>query len=276
MRETESDCPPVLAKRLWSILRIVYYMLRKGVSKQKWMMDLHLMMKRGKRAGKKAIDDLVFHHHPAFICQSEDAAAFIAPREYEFSCSNSPAYPSFIFHASKRKSHRHRDHRRYEYASSQCSDYTTPGPALAPAAAASAFESDVSAAMSPMPGFGKDGPLPVRQLRITDSPFPIKDAGDEDGRVDREAEEFIREFYEQLRLQKRMAAYEARWYREMTMAGSRRGRQMGAGEIIMAGSRFESDWCGGGGDHIDRLSISVTVGVVNLAEDFVYFAGFEV
>ncbi|XP_058074200.1 uncharacterized protein LOC131222957 [Magnolia sinica] len=204
------EASPPVAKRLWNIVRIVYYMLRKGISKRKLMVDLHLMMKRGKIAGKKAIGNLMFHHHPAFICNSNDGHVSFAPREYEFSCSNSPAYPSFPFHVSKRKNHHHYSsyNRRYDGDD---------------VAARSAFQktmetpsSDISEAMSPMPGFGKGAA--VRQLRITDSPFPIKDAADEDSHVDREAEEFIRRFYEQLRLQKRMAALEAR-YQEMMMAG---------------------------------------------------------
>lgn len=56
-----------------------------------------------------------------------------------------------------------------------------------------------SAAASPaLPGFGKS-PI-VRQLRITDSPFPLRDA-DEDNQVDEAAEEFIQRFYNDLRRQ---------------------------------------------------------------------------
>lgn len=49
----------------------------------------------------------------------------------------------------------------------------------------------------------------MRQLRITDSPFPIRDDGGEDagaGLVDLEAEEFINKFYEQLRTQQQSLA----------------------------------------------------------------------
>lgn len=49
-----------------------------------------------------------------------------------------------------------------------------------------------------LPGFGKS-PM-VRQLRITDSPFPIKDDGG-DGQVDVAAEEFIKKFYKELKKQ---------------------------------------------------------------------------
>ncbi|XP_020598655.1 uncharacterized protein LOC110038226 [Phalaenopsis equestris] len=40
----------------------------------------------------------------------------------------------------------------------------------------------------------------VRPLRVTDSPFPVKEDEDIDEAVDWEAEEFIRQFYEQLQL----------------------------------------------------------------------------
>lgn len=53
---------------------------------------------------------------------------------------------------------------------------------------------------SPMlPGFGQT-PL-VRQLRITDSPFPLKSEEDDDNYVDKAAEEFIKRFYKELRRQ---------------------------------------------------------------------------
>ena len=57
-----------------------------------------------------------------------------------------------------------------------------------------------------LPGFGRS-PM-VRQLRVTDSPFPIKDT-DEDPQVDKAAEEFIRKFHKDLKLQKMMSALES-------------------------------------------------------------------
>lgn len=56
-----------------------------------------------------------------------------------------------------------------------------------------------------LPGFGRS-PM-VRQLRVTDSPFPLKDDGDaHSGLVDKAAEEFIKNFYKDLTLQKRKTA----------------------------------------------------------------------
>lgn len=54
-----------------------------------------------------------------------------------------------------------------------------------------------------LPGFGKS-PM-VRQLRITDSPFPIREV-EEDSHVDEAAEEFISKFYKDLRRQNEIAS----------------------------------------------------------------------
>jgi hypothetical protein len=54
---------PVISKKVWSMVRVVFFMLRKGISKGKLMMGLNMMLKRhGKLAGK-AIANLMFHHH---------------------------------------------------------------------------------------------------------------------------------------------------------------------------------------------------------------------
>ncbi|KAF2285227.1 hypothetical protein GH714_039053 [Hevea brasiliensis] len=63
----------------------------------------------------------------------------------------------------------------------------------------------VEASPMVLPGFGKS-PI-VRQLRITDSPFPLKDEGD--SQVDKAAEEFIKKFYKDLKLQKTSSAFES-------------------------------------------------------------------
>jgi hypothetical protein len=55
-----------------------------------------------------------------------------------------------------------------------------------------------------LPGFGKS---PVgRQLRVTDSPFPLKDEGDSH-LVDMAAEEFINNFYKNLNRQNRSNSF---------------------------------------------------------------------
>ncbi|XP_052183017.1 uncharacterized protein LOC127795402 [Diospyros lotus] len=171
------------AKKLGNIVKIVLVMLRKGLSESKVIADLSVLLKRSKVAGK-AISDLMLHHHySAFSCRSDDVRlSFVSPREYEFSCSNTPIY------LSKRK-----NHHRVDYIS---------------AAIHNVFVDEGSPAMA-LPGFGMS-PV-VRQLRITDSPFPLKDGDeeDDDAQVDKAAEEFISKFYRDLRRQTRMAALES-------------------------------------------------------------------
>ncbi|WOL09139.1 hypothetical protein Cni_G17892 [Canna indica] len=206
-------------KKLWHILRVVFYML--GISKNKIMMDLNLLLKRGKIAGKVLGNLVTFHHHhhhggaaamyAALTCRSMDPnRSFYSPREVEFSCSNTPSYPSL--HAIKRKARYHHHHHRPRY------DYD----AAAVAKALEILNSELSdaeeepsvASPSPAPAnywsnFGKS-PAGVRQLRITDSPFPLKEEEEEEeemeGCIDQEAEEFINKFYEQLRLQQLIPA----------------------------------------------------------------------
>ncbi|KAK6153627.1 hypothetical protein DH2020_013266 [Rehmannia glutinosa] len=168
---------PIITKKIWKIVRVVYFMLRKGISKGKLLAALNIMMKRGKIAGKEAIQNLMFHHHHHHTAAASDRRV----HEYEFSCSNSPAYPIFHFN-SKRKNSSH-----------------APPPPLDGRMLAAALEIFNSAAASPaLPGFG---PSPmVRQLRITDSPFPLRDF-EEDNHVDEAAEEFIMKFYKDLKKQ---------------------------------------------------------------------------
>ncbi|KAI3945272.1 hypothetical protein MKX01_035033 [Papaver californicum] len=216
---------PVLAKKLWSMVRIVILMMRKGLSsKSKLMVDFHLMMKRGKIASK-AIGNMMFHHHyhnhiSNLSCKPQDPnLAFINPsriRDYEFSCSNSPAFPSF--HVSKNRKHHNHYSSYYRHHNSKNSYHTTggSGTTINDITTVSAVKkvlemlnneggtTDQSGASPVVPGFGgygRNSPF-VRQLRITDSPFPLKNNDDdEDCHVDKEAEEFIKNFYNQLRLQ---------------------------------------------------------------------------
>ncbi|THG18327.1 uncharacterized protein LOC114264316 [Camellia sinensis] len=175
--------PPMIAKKLWNIARIVFFMLRKGISESKLMVDLHMLFKRSKVAGK-ALGNLMLHHHSTLSCRSNDIhLSFVSPREYEFSCSNSPAYPSYN---SRRKHNRHADDLNIVSKVFEILNKEMP-----------------EASPLVLPGFGRT-PM-VRQLRVTDSPFPIKD-GDDNTQVDMAAEEFINKFYKDLKYQKRMAA----------------------------------------------------------------------
>ncbi|XP_057959154.1 uncharacterized protein LOC131151769 [Malania oleifera] len=184
--------PPMVAKKLWNLARLVRFTLRKGISKTKLMLDLHLRIKRSKVAGK-ALTDLLLHHHSSLHRRSDDPhVPFTSPWDYEFSCSNSPAYlPYNHFHVTRRRG-----------------GLTCPPP---PANADDSAEAGDAAEGSPLelPGFGRS--TAVRQLRITDSPFPMKDA-EGDSHVDKAAEEFIARFYMDLRMQNMMAGSETPYY----------------------------------------------------------------
>ncbi|KAI8529588.1 hypothetical protein RHMOL_Rhmol12G0236500 [Rhododendron molle] len=178
----------VAAKKLWNLVRVMYCMLRKGISKGKLIVNLNAMLKRGKIAGKAAMLNLMLHHHHHSAAAASDRRSqhdghlsFWAPRdEYEFSCSDSPA-PSFPFHLGKRNKRR----------SGECDDHA-PEVEDDVATAASAVEKVLE-----MPGFG----VVRRQLRITDSPSPLPEVGGADGHVDEAAEDFIVRFYNDLRKQ---------------------------------------------------------------------------
>ncbi|OAY76614.1 hypothetical protein ACMD2_07337 [Ananas comosus] len=215
-----------LVNRVCHVVRVVYYMLRKGlVSKRKLMLDLHLLLKRGKLAGKALANlmaTMTFHHHHHGGAASFSCASVDRTRDVEFSCTNTPSsssssFSSFFFRVATNRNRRNRrncrgddDLRAYDAA-----------------AIAKAFEmlgeDDVAGAdwmaATPSPAltwsggaFWKSPALvaagPVRQLRITDSPFPVteEEGGDSGERVDVAAEEFIRRFYEQLRMQRSAAA----------------------------------------------------------------------
>jgi hypothetical protein len=216
-------------------------MLRKGMSKRKLSMDLQLLLHRGKIAGKALGKLITAHGHhddrpaapkappPPFSCRALDPAlAVYDPRgaglEVEFSCSNTPSYPPIHLIPTKRARRRGSNRRTHRGANG-----AEPGWYNYDAAdIAKVFEvlndeqllndvggdGDGAAALAvlatPSPAlwssFGRS-PAAVRQLRITDSPFPLRDdAADQDGGlVDREADEFIRKFYDQLRTQQSLA-----------------------------------------------------------------------
>ncbi|OIW03699.1 hypothetical protein TanjilG_29734 [Lupinus angustifolius] len=193
------------AKKLWKILRIMFMMLRKGIAKSKIMVDFNLLLKRGKlAAGKVIANTSILHHHyfAAFTCRRSNLS-FISPRDYEFSCSNSPAL-------SLHK-HNRRHNRSLGWFSTPCQqNEVSTMDAVQKVFEMLNNENTVEASpLVALPGFGKS---PIgRQLRITDSPFPLKDEGDH-GQVDMEAEEFIKRFYKELNLQQKMSAIESPYH----------------------------------------------------------------
>ncbi|KAK6914840.1 Protein of unknown function DUF761, plant [Dillenia turbinata] len=186
---------PVIAKKILNLVRVAYFMVRKGISKRKLLLDLNMTMKCSKISGSKAFHNLMSHHHhsnAASSSSSDQHVPFIPlPHEYEFSCSNSLEFPTF--HLSKRKNHSF-----LSYAA------RVPPPTAddeAITATAANMVMDMSNMASPyLPGLG---PSPmVRPLRITDSPFPLRNMDEEETRlVNKAAEDFIERFYNDLKRQ---------------------------------------------------------------------------
>ncbi|CAL0322161.1 unnamed protein product [Lupinus luteus] len=193
------------AKKLWKILRIMFMMLRKGIAKSKIMVDFNLLLKRGKLAAGKAIANTsILHHHyfAAFTCHRSNLS-FISPRDYEFSCSNSPALPHHKYN------HHHNRLLGWFSRPYQHNEVTTMDDVQKVFAMLNNENMVEASPLEALPGFGKS---PIgRQLRITDSPFPLKDEGDH-GQVDIAAEEFIKRFYKELNLQPKMSTIESPFY----------------------------------------------------------------
>ncbi|CAM0946116.1 unnamed protein product [Alopecurus aequalis] len=218
-RDVATTQPKSVARRLWRVVRAVLFMLRRGVlpSGRKLAMDLGLLLRRGKIAGKVLGGLLSFQHHhhgglssarsSSFSCRSllDPALAVHEPsrsrREVEFSCSNTP------FSAAA-ESRRHRD----DEAAWYYNNYDA-------ADVAKVFEmfndsghlfddEDALVALTPASATPSPALWNSRRRRVTDSPFGAtdSDSAGEQQQVDRKADEFIRKFYEQLRAQKSRAA----------------------------------------------------------------------
>ncbi|KAI3521543.1 hypothetical protein L1887_11014 [Cichorium endivia] len=192
---------PVLPKKVWSLLRIFYYMLRKGISKRKLWLDLNLMMKRAKILGK-TLQNLMFHHHhhhwAAFANNHPSShLSFSSPPsgECEFSCTTSPSNDNYTFSLFPFNKKHHSKNQQTEGLDVVAFN----------AAVLKAMEMIQSETASPaLPGFGRS-PM-VRQLRITDSPFPLSGV-DEDNHVDEAADQFISRFYSDLRRQNTKSSF---------------------------------------------------------------------
>ncbi|RLN24868.1 uncharacterized protein C2845_PM07G37730 [Panicum miliaceum] len=225
--------PPGFGKRLMSVLRAVYHMLRRGLCRKRLMMDLHLLLGRGKLAGK-ALRNLVaaanhphgaHHHHlVAALASAGSVAASSAsasaadlpfapnPRDVEFSCETTPSYSYagpvralFPFRLRGRGGGAARGCDGLDFA--QVARALEMMSAAEDAAAAGAGERPAPASASgatPSPmlelSLGRS-PAGVRQLRVTDSPFPLEPEGVVDERANSNFDAFINKFYENLRLQ---------------------------------------------------------------------------
>ncbi|CAM8949900.1 hypothetical protein QQ045_024778 [Rhodiola kirilowii] len=161
-----------ISKKLWKLLRLVLIGIRKSISRSSY----RPILKRVKIA--------------AIILSSSSSNRhnkypFAGPRlAYEFSCSNSPATHQWP-HSPDDPSRRHFEEEDQIILGRSS---MLMGHQQAAAAASS----------SPaLPGFGFGRSPAVRQLRITDSPFPINYVA-ENIHIDDDADKFIAKFYREL------------------------------------------------------------------------------
>ncbi|WJX83211.1 hypothetical protein P8452_65888 [Trifolium repens] len=171
----------VVAKRLWNVLRITFFMMRKSfVSKRKMIMDINLMMKKGKVL-RKSLSNLMSSHNRHHHHSSKYNGGGFMVHDYEFSCSNSPNPLFFIM--SKRNKH----HFTFPCINAPEVIEEEPLPcqySLSPLEFEIENLSKGSVAIVPK--------TPEYTLNFSEN---------ENGQVDDEAEDFIRRFYEQLKTQ---------------------------------------------------------------------------
>uniref|UniRef100_A0A803MLT7 Uncharacterized protein n=1 Tax=Chenopodium quinoa TaxID=63459 RepID=A0A803MLT7_CHEQI len=163
-------------------------------------MDLNFMMKRGKIAGKKVLKNLMFHNHPQGGVGGQSNLPNDS-REYEFSCSDTPLYRHYFTNKRKNTRHQINDHYYMPYPltleDGNLEDFNS---VLEMMLCNEEAGGGLSAPSPALPGLGFGRSPTVRQLRITDSPFPVQNV-EEDKHVDQAAEDFINNFYSQLKLQ---------------------------------------------------------------------------
>lgn len=185
---------PVMAKKVWSLIRVMFSMLKKGISNTKFFAYFNLVIKRGKIAGK-ALHNLLFHrHHNWASATSHNHLHHLPSGEHEFmSCNNTPPNPVSLFSTLKNQN---------KYLSvpsthvSPCVDDIDN--ICVDSELLKALDMLTTTASPAMLGTRKSHM--VKQLRITDSPFPVSN-DDEDAEVDEAAEKFIMRFYNGLRRQ---------------------------------------------------------------------------
>ncbi|OEL36259.1 hypothetical protein BAE44_0002722 [Dichanthelium oligosanthes] len=216
----EVHAAPAVGKRMWSYLRAVFFMVRKGLlsNKRKLLVSMHLLMKRRNKAVARTVASLLQSHHHGHPHGRGNA---LQRRDYEFSCSNSPD-PS-AFSASRRRL-------AYFPCLGAVAEEEEHGASPAPLATIEYYAVAAAAAASPAPsspglllrelapgeeeyccaspallgGAGSSGAFSVRVSNYSSEDDEATAAGGS-AAVDDEAEEFIRRFYEQLRRQNTIA-----------------------------------------------------------------------
>ncbi|KAL5729042.1 hypothetical protein ACHQM5_002047 [Ranunculus cassubicifolius] len=173
------------SKRKFSnTVRMILFIIRNRFTNSKFLTKFRNEMNKYAKIASTAVGGMMKHH------QSACAALVVQKDYYEFSCSSTPAH-----------------HVNSKWKSYQSIFFSPVHPTIMNKTKAvgtlerilEMLDSEVTEASPVIPSFGCT-PV-VRQLRITDSPFPLRDI-EENNQVDKEADEFIQRFYAQLRLQK--------------------------------------------------------------------------
>lgn len=169
------------SKRLWKLLRLVLITLRKMISRSS-----RLIWKRVKIAA--------ISNRNKFHSRRYKYPLFAEPRlAYEFSCNNSPAY----FNIKKWPRLRFLSRGHYRVAPPSQKELEEILGRMLMGGCGNYQHMAVGLASPALPGFGFGRSPAVRQLRITDSPFPVNYV-DENNHIDEDAEKFIAKFYKDL------------------------------------------------------------------------------
>ncbi|XP_021749739.1 uncharacterized protein LOC110715466 [Chenopodium quinoa] len=204
-----------LSKKLWKIVKVAIFMIKKGLCIKKLLMDLNLMMKRGKLASKNLANLMLHHHHhhhdDDYISKVGLATPNNNPNDdttcvYEFSCSDTPLYRHYFTNKLKKiNRHQNKNVKNPLYMPSPYYQEDGENVNLEDVSNMVDMMLHNEQVSVPSPGFTSRlgfGRSPrVRQLRVTDSPFPVHNS-EEDKHVDQAAEAFITKFYSQLKQQK--------------------------------------------------------------------------
>lgn len=193
----------VVTKRLWNIVKMAFLLLRKGsVLKRKMMVDIHLMMKRG----KVLLGNLLLNHSLHSLGRSSMTGFGL--HDYEFSCSNSPAPFSFQMRS---KHHSYFPCIQPRALDDQELDMTKSNAVVV---SQSEYFTKSNMDLSNLPAVDGSRSRPLSPFCRSKEELYADQA---DQQVDRQAEEFISKFYEQIRLQRQVSLLR---YDEMLARGA--------------------------------------------------------
>lgn len=188
---------PLMAKKLWSLVRAIIYMMKKRISKNIPWFEIHMMFKKS----TKAIGNILVDHHQTLTCRPNDIhTTFIQPRHYEFSFDDTPVF------IPRRRKHRIKSNKDEHHQLT--ADSVKRVFDILNAYDRQTSTTFVEPEKSPLSLLGFGGGKNVRQLRVSDSPFPVNNNEEDTLQVDKMAEEFIKNFYNELKQQKKRAAIE--------------------------------------------------------------------